>query len=58
MAEGKLPQEESDTHIQTTETKFPILIANSQASAVIGRLLNSRNEIGKAFETGNCTRIV
>lgn len=49
MMEGKLPQEDSSTHIQTAEAKLSIAI--SRTDATIGQLLKSSNEPGKAFES-------
>ena len=49
MVEGKLPQEDSSTDIQTSETKLSIAI--SRTDAVIRQLMKSNNESGKTFES-------
>ena len=49
MVEDQLPQEDSSTHIQTTETKLSIAI--SRTDVIIRQLLKSSNKSSKAFES-------
>lgn len=45
MMEGKLPQEDSSTHIQTAEAKLSIAI--SRTDATIGQLLKAAMNLAK-----------